>query len=799
MMEISVRWLEEWVDIGPDVSVLAEDLTSAGLEVSAVKKINPLSSKIVVGQIVSVPASRHQKKSPRVSFVDVGRVRNIRVCSESPKIEKGTKVVVALPGSTLPSGEKVGRVTIRGEIFGGILCSAALIGLEESSDDIMELDETATVGQAVTDHLRLDDTVLDIEFTPNRGDCLSVLGVAREISAFRCKPIKRFDLKNRRSDTSSMIAMSVMSTEDAPRYVGRVIEGLNATRKTPDWIKERLRRSGLRSIGPIVDITNFVMLELGQPLHAFDLRFVNQGIVVRHANRGESLTLLDGTKIQLVPETTVIANQHGPVGLAGIMGGLQSGVDINTQAIFLESAYFRPGSIANSARKYGLQTDASYRFERGVDPLEQRRAVVRATELFQEICSGRSGPICDVSNKQYLPKKKGILLRRDRLKRILGVQVPEKTVQRILSGLNMSPAKHNEGWKVRPPLYRFDIEAEHDLVEEVARLYGFINIPSRAPHTTASRGLGREVEMPVDRFQDYLVDRDYTEVITYSFVDSDLQDRVDPNVPGVELRNPIASNMNVMRTTLWPGLLQAVDINQRRQVRRIRLFEFGHVFSRKGTKTIETQRLGGVACGSPNRLHWSDGNKAIDFFDMKGDLEGLLGLDGRDISYQFLPAKHPSLHPGQSAQICSGSKPIGYVGCLHPEIQQFLDFDFPVYMFEIDLVEISQRSIPIYQRVSRFPFVHRDLSIVISDEIPAVKIEKVMRTAGGRLLTSIRLFDVYVGKEIEKDCKSLSFGLTLQSSSRNLTDKEVEAVLGRIVTALQKLGGQLRSAFDRKS
>ena len=277
--------------------------------------------------------------------------------------------------------------------------------------------------------------------------------------------------------------------------------------------------------------------------------------------------------------------------------------------------------------------------------------------------------------------------------------------------------------------------------------------------------------MPVDRFQDYLVDRDYTEVITYSFVDGGLQARVDPNVPGIELRNPIASNMNVMRTTLWPGLLQAVDINQRRQVRRIRLFELGHVFSRKGGKTIETQRLGAVACGASNRLHWGDGNKAVDFFDMKGDLEGLLGLDGRDISYQFVPAKHPSLHPGQSAEICSGSKRIGYVGCLHPEIQQF----------------------------SRFPFVHRDLSIVISAEIPAAKIQKVMRAAGGRLLTSIRLFDVYVGKEIDKHCKSLSFGLTLQSSSRNLTDREVEAVLGRIVTALKKLGGQLRSAFDRKS
>jgi phenylalanyl-tRNA synthetase beta chain len=798
-MQVSVRWLEEWVDIGSDPSVLAEDLTLAGLEVSTVEEIKPLSPKIVIGQIVSTRAYGPGKKFSNVSTVDVGRARPIRIFSEAQNIREGAKVVIALPGSTLPSGEKVGRVSIGSEMFGGILCSAEAIGLEESSANTLELDETASVGQAVTEHLGLDDAVLDIEFTPNRGDCLSVLGVAREVSAIRCNPIKPFHFKNRRAATLSSIGVSVISTADAPRYVGRVIEGLNGTHRTPDWIKERLRRSGLRSLGPIVDITNFVMLELGQPLHAFDLRFVKEGIVVRHASRGESLKLLDGTELQLAPETMVIANQRGPVGLAGIMGGLESGVDSNTQGIFLESAYFRPGSIANSCRRYGLQTDASYRFERGVDPTEQRRAVLRASELFREICGGQSGPICEVFNKQDLPKKKPILLRKDRLNRVLGIQVPAKSVQRILGGLNMFTAKHAEGWRVRPPFYRFDIEGEHDLVEEVARLYGFINIPSRAPHTIASRGLGREEEMPVDRFQDYFVDRDYTEVITYSFVDGEIQARVDPNVTGIELRNPIASNMNVMRTTLWPGLLQAVDTNQRRQVRRIRLFELGHVFSREGGITIETQRLGAVACGAQNRMHWGDGNKLVDFFDMKGDVEGLLGLDGRNISYQFVPAKHPSLHPGQSAEICIGSKRIGYIGCLHPEIQQLLNFDFPVYMFEIDLLEISQRTIPTYQRVSRFPFVYRDLSIVISDDIPAAEIRKVMRVAGGRLLTSVQLFDVYVGKEIKKHCKSLSFGLTLQSSSRNLTDREVEAVLGRIVTALQKLGGQLRSALDRKN
>lgn len=798
-MQISVRWLREWVDIGPDVSILAEDLTLAGLEVSTVEAINPLSSKIVVGRIVSIRDHRSEK-TLCVCSVAVGRARHVRIVSEVMSIRMDAKVAVALPGSTLPSGQKVRRVSIGGEMSGGILCSAAEIGLEESSTGILEFDETATVGRTVTEHLGLDDTVLDIELTPNRGDCLSVLGIAREIAAIRGKSVRNIEFSNRRAATSNRIPLSVTATVDAPRYVGRVIECINLTRATPDWIKERLRRSGLRSLGSIVDVTNFVMLELGQPLHAFDLRFVHHGIVVRHAKSGESLVLLDGTELQLAPETIVIANQRGPIGLAGIMGGLESGVDENTQAIFLESAYFRPGSIASSGRKYGLQTDASYRFERGVDPAEQRRAVLRASELFQQICSGQAGPICEVSDRRYLPKKNPIVLRRNRLNRILGIHVPAKNVQRILAGLNMAPVKHNAGWKVQSPLYRFDIKGEHDLVEEVARLHGLGNISSRAPHVGASRGLGREEEMPLDRLQDYLIDRDYTEVITYSFVDGVLQARIDPNVRAVELNNPIASNMNVMRTTLWPGLLHAVDINHRRQVRRVRLFEVGHVFSRNGRKTIETQRLGAVVCGPASRSHWDDTQRVGDFFDMKGDLEGLLGLDGRNISYQFVQAKHPALHPGQSAEVRDRSKVVGHVGWLHPDIQQLLGFDFSVYLFEIDLAAICRRSIPTYRRISRFPMVFRDISVVINDEIPSAKVEKTIRAAGGHLLASVRLFDVYVGKEIEKHCKSLSFGLTLQSSSRNLTDREVEAVLGRIVTTLQKkLGGQLRSAFDPKS
>jgi phenylalanyl-tRNA synthetase beta chain len=797
-MQISARWLREWVDVGTDMLVLAEDLTSAGLEVSAVNAIPPLSKKFVVGAIVSSRDHR-SNTSLCVCSVAVGRPREIRIISKAPNIQIGVKVAVALPGSILASGERVRRGNIEGEIFGGILCSGADLGLEESTDGVFELDQTAAVGQSVTEHLELEDTVLDIEFTPNRGDCLSVLGVAREISAIRGIPIRRANCKDQKPVVSKEIPISVTATADAPRYVGRVIEGLKGARMTPDWMKERLRRSGLRSLGPIIDITNFVMLELGQPLHAFDLRFVRKGLVVRHAKQGESLALLDGTELQLAPETLVIANQRDPIGLAGIMGGLESGVDESTDAIFLESAYFRPEGIARSGRRYGLQTDASFRFERGVDPTEQRRAVLRASELFREICGGRTGRICEVFDRRYVAKKKPIVLRRSRLDRVLGTEVPNKSVQRILEDLNMLPVKRSTGWKVQPPCFRFDIEGEHDLIEEVARLHGFINIPSRDPHNVAKRGLGREEVMPLNRLQDYMVDRDYTEVITYSFVDGILQAKVDPDIQNVRLRNPIASNMDVMRSTLWPGLLHAVNNNRRRQIRRIRLFEAGHVFSRAGDKLIESERIGAVSSGPPSRLHWDDDQTPGDFFDMKGDLEGLLDLDARDISYKFIPAKHPALHPGKSAEVVNGSETIGYVGLLHPDIQQLLDFDFSVYLFEIDLAAIGRRSVPSYRPVSRFPAVSRDISVLIGDEIPAVNVERAIKDAGGHLLISVQLFDVYDGKGITKHHKSLSYGLTLQSSSRNLTDREVEAVLKRIVTALRKLGGQLRSGFDRKS
>lgn len=794
-MQISMRWLDEWVKTGAKPQALGDELTLVGLEVSSITQCLILHKKIVVGEIVDC-YTHPLRSNLKICIVAVGRSRPVKIVCGAQNARRGIKTPTALPGAVFPSGEKVRVRSIFQHVSAGILCSSSEIGIDDVSDGILELDDTAAIGDSVSQHLELDDTIIDVELTPNRGDCLSILGIAREVAAIRGIQVDQQDPSNIPSSIRTKIPITVDAIQDAPRYVGRVVKNLDLANRTPDWMKERLRRCGLRSISPVVDITNFVMLELGQPLHAFDLEAVREGVVVRHARAGESLVLLDETQINLLPGTLIIANQEKPIGLAGIMGGQASGVTTTTQSIFIEAAYFSPEIIGTSAREYGLQTDASYRFERGVDPSQQRRALARASDLVVEICGGQLGPISEVSKSSFLPKSKSIVLRRERLDQVLGVSIKEATVGKILSDLNLLKAKYAGGWKVKSPDYRFDIDGEHDVIEEVARLFGFGNIPNRLPRIMASRGLGSEKEMPIDSLENYLVNQDFNEVITYSFVDKIIQERLAPKSRDIEIKNPIASNMNVMRSSLWPGLLQSVGTNYRRQVRRIRLFETGNIFYRKAGEVVERPKVGAVACGSWRRSHWSDEPSQIDFFDMKGAVAGLLNLDGMNRVYEYIPTEHSALHPGQSAEIRFGRQTVGFVGLLHPSIQKFLELEIPVYLFEVDLLAISERHLPSYSAISRFPSVTRDLSIVIKDDVPAIEVEQIISTIGGHLVTSVTLFDVYSGKGVKKYYKSLSFSLTLQSSSRNLTDKEVEAILNKIVAALQEKGGRLRPGLN---
>lgn len=801
-MLISEKWLNEWVRPGVSGEALGEMLTLAGLEMGGMERVEPLSDKIVVGEIVE--ATSHPKANKlKVCRVNVGRDRPVKIVCGAPNAREGLKSPVALPGAVLPGGARIRRTEIRGEASQGMLCSAMELGLEEASDTIMELDANAKVGTLISDHLGLDDCVIDIDLTPNRGDCLSIRGVARETAAIARKALKETPIPPVPAETDSTFPISLEATEDCPRYVGRVIEGVDVAAPTPDWMKERLRRCGLRSISIVVDITNYVMLELGQPMHAFDHERLNTGIVVRQARRGEKLKLLDGSQVKLEAGTLLICDGPKPVALAGIMGGEDSAIGDDTRDILFESAFFRPGAIAGRARTLGMQTDASHRFERGVDPEGQEAAVERATALLVKIAGGRPGPVMNVVDKPNLPKRPMVTLRRRQLDRMLGfsmvdkvrgVAITDKKVTGILTRLGMKVTETASGWRAKPPSFRFDISGEHDLIEEVARVVGYDAVPVAQPHAKATRGLDIEERLPVTRVEQLLVNRDYREVITYSFVEEALQSRINPETEAIALTNPIAANMSVMRTSLWSGLLTALSGNYRRQHRRIRLFETGHVFLKKGRKRTETLRVGGIVSGPRNRAKWDSDNENVDFFDIKGDVESLLSLSGALGGCRFVAEAHPALHPGQSAAVMRGKQQVGYLGRLHPDLQRHLDVDQSVYLFELDLDPLLDAKLPQYQQISRFPTVRRDLSIVVGEETTAREVEETLAKAGGELLKKIELFDVYRGKGVEKNRKSLAYGLTLQANSRNLTDSEIDEIIHEILKSLKKaLGGELRA------
>lgn len=791
-MLISESWLKTWVRTAPDAAEIAASLTLAGLEVGAMERYEPLSPLVLVGEIVKVEP--HPKADRlRVCEVDIGRTRTLTIVCGAPNARAGIKSAVAMIGAELPGDVKIAKTRIRDVVSSGMLCSSRELGIDEDGEGIMELDARAKKGATLNDHLGLEDTVLDVELTPNRGDCLSVAGIAREASVLFSAPISGPKLKPVKSTTKRRFNVTIKVPEDCPRYAGRVIEGIDVNARTPDWIRERLRKCGLRPISLAVDITNYVMLEIGQPMHAFDLDRLNRGIIVRHARKGETIELLDGSQKAIPGGTLVIADWNGPVALAGIMGGADSAISDATTNIFLESACFRPGAVAGRARMLGMHTDASHRFERGVDPELQVTAIHRATELLVGAAGGQAGPVVDESYPRELPRRTDITLRRDRLRDLLGVNVPEREVVRILSRLDMNVRPLRKGWRVRAPSRRYDIEGEHDLIEEVARVYGYDRVPELPPGINPAQGRRAEARRPLSRFETLLVDRDYREAITYSFVDPALQEKIEPERPAIALKNPIASNMSVMRTSLLTGLLSALASNYRRQHRRIRLFETGHVFNVDGDRRTESPRIGGVASGVLSSDAWRD-ERVVDFFDIKGDVEAMLDATGCRAAFAFAADIHPALHPGQCARITRSGQAVGWIGMVHPALQQALGVDQPIYAFEIESEALAESRVPSYAPISRFPATTRDLSILVGADVPAAKLRETIAAAGGRLLVHLELFDVYQGAGVPEGQKSLSFTLTLQDSSRNLTDSDVEEGVRKILKAVEKkLGGKLRT------
>ena len=789
-MKFSERWVREWADPPGGTDALAARLTAAGFEVESIKPAAGRIEGVVVAEVVGVaPHPGADKLS--ICTVDDGGAETHRVVCGASNVRAGMCSAFARIGARLPGGSKIRKSRIRGETSQGMLCSAHELGLGEDADGILDLDAGPPPGTDLVEALALNDTVIEVGVTPNRGDCLGIAGLAREVAvASRIEvrsPVPVAAVESRIGDT---LPVALDAPARCPRYVGRSIRGIDAGAKSPLWMTERLRRCGVRPLSAVVDVTNYVMLELGQPMHAFDLGRLDAGIRVRNGRDGESLTLLDGSTIELGADSLVIADESRPVALAGVMGGLESGVTGETRNVFLESAWFEPRSIALEARRRGMHTDASHRFERTVSPALQRNAMERATELLVGIAGGVPGPVTEAVAGEHLPSAGPITLRRARIGRVLGAEIPDRDVQDILGRLGMRVEEAQGGWTVVPPPHRPDIAAEIDLIEEVARVVGFENLPGAAPVAGLDIAAKAESHVGIGRIRGLLVDRGYHEAVTYSFVDAGLQARISPALEGVALANPIASDMSVMRTTLWPGLIGAAAWNVNRQQFRVRLFETGLVFIADGDEVRQPRMIGGVAAGSVVPEQWSHAFRPVDFYDVKGDVEALLALSGQ--AAEFIADSHPALHPGQTAAIIRGGERIGIIGTLHPSLASGLRLAGAV-LFELCLEAAGAGILPRFKALSRFPAVRRDLSLVLPEAVTASAVRECVGQTGVDVLRYFELFDVYRGEDIDSGMKSISLGLIFQSSSRTLGDTEINAALAVVLDSLtSKLKATLR-------
>lgn len=784
-MKFSENWLREWVDPDLDSTALVEKLTQAGLEVDAVEPVAGKFSGVMVGQVKSVEPHPDADKL-RLCQVDVAGDELLSIVCGAANVRQDLKIPVAVIGAVLPGNFKIKQAKLRGVPSFGMLCSAKELGLAESADGLMELAEDAPVGTDFRDYLDLDDMVIDVDLTPNRSDCLGIAGIAREVGVLTGSDVNTLSTDLIDSQSSKNCDVVVDAEEACPRYVGRVIEGVNMMAETPIWMQEKLRRSGLRSLGPVVDVTNYVMLELGQPMHAFDLDKLDGAIHVRMSQKDETLTLLDGQEIAIVEDTLLIADEKSPIALAGIMGGEGSSVGNTTRDLFLEAAFFTPTIIAGRARSYGLHTDSSHRFERGVDPALARLAMDRATELLLSIVGGKAGKITEVVSAKNLPEQAKITLRSSRIKRVLGISIPANQVEDQLTRLGIQLETTDSGWEASIPSFRFDLAIEADLIEELGRLYGYENLPNTRPQGTVLPTEISEETLTTQRLQSLLVDRGYQEAITYSFVDPEIQQHLAyQGETGIELANPISADLSTMRTSLWPGLVQALVYNLNRQHTRVRLFEVGRVF--KGTtENVEQHRhIGGVLSGSRFPEQWTEKEEAVDFYDVKADVEALLKLGGSGDN-KFVSEQHDALHPGQSARIYQGGQPIGWLGALHPRLEKTLGFSNRIYVFELTLVPVLAAEIPAFTPLSKFPAIRRDLAIVLDEKISAAEIDDCLNTIESDILKEIQLFDVYSGEGVELGKKSMALAFTVQHNERTLTDEDVDALMQTITECLKR-------------
>jgi phenylalanyl-tRNA synthetase beta chain len=807
-MKFSENWLRTFVNPALSSAELSHLLTMAGLEVEGMDAVAPAFNNVVVAQVLEVVKHPNADRL-NVCQVNVGETQPLTIVCGASNVAVGVKVPCARIGAVLPGDFNIKQAKVRSIESFGMLCSAKELGLAETSDGLWLLPDDAPVGTTIREYLELDDHVFTLKLTPNRNDCSSIFGIAREVSALTSNPCKPLAIAAQQATLSEQLIVRVDDAAACPLYCGRLIRGVNAAVSTPIWMRRRLERSGLRSINAVVDITNYVMLEMGQPMHAFDTNKLSGGITVRRANQGESLILLNELNAQLDAEVLVIADNTRVLAIAGIMGGQGSGVETSTTDVFLESAFFHPDAIAGKARRFGLATDSSFRFERGVDYAATQQALERATQLLVEICGGNVGVVSEV--RGTLPVRASIGLRRSRVARVLGISLSNEQITTLLTRLQFDfvlaplpnpPPQAGEGtnvkgnlqslgdyYKVTPPSFRFDIAIEADLIEELARLYGYDNIPAIAPKTSLTMLPYSESQRPMSRIQQTLVSRDYQEIVSLAFLDEQVERDLCGNQNPLKLQNPIASNLAVMRSSLIGGLVEALRFNLNRKQARVRLYEVGACFAKVNESYIQTQRLSGLSYGANSPEQWGVTAKTVDFFDVKADVEALFA----PLALRCVAATHPALHPGRCAQIYLGDKSVGWLGELHPQWQQQYDLPLAPIWFEVELDAVLQSSTPRMQEVAKFLPVRRDLAVLVDDAVTVQTLLDAMQKLSAPYVSEIVLFDVYRGKGVEESKKSLAFRVLLQDTEKTLTESAIDASMQLLIEILKKNGAQLRT------
>lgn len=791
-MKFPESWLREHVATSASRDELSARLTAIGLEVEDLQPLGEGLDGVVVAEILSC------EKHPEADRLQVCQVATgagtVQIVCGAPNARAGLKAPLAQVGASLPGGMQIKAAKLRGVESQGMLCSARELGVDADASGLMELPADAPVGQPIASFLGLPDASFELKLTPNRADCFSVRGIAFDVAAAMGAQVTPMQIDEAEVSSQAAITVQLEAGADCPRFCGRVVEGLDPAARTPLWMAERLKRAGLRPISVLVDITNYVMLELGQPLHAFDADKLTGPVIVRHARAGETLKLLDEREVSLDPGFLLVTDADRPVALGGVMGGWDTRVTDATTRVFFEAAHWVPSAIIGRARKLGMHTDAGHRFERGVDPQLPRYAVERATALALQVMGGKAGPITEATLPDHLSTPAAVTLRRARLQRVLGIRVADDEVERILRALGMQVVATAEGWLVTPPSRRFDIAIEEDLVEEVARIHGYENIPTSTPTGEVRLVAPRETRVGDAVLRRQLTGRDFLEAINYAFVDAgllatwQLQDRA------VALANPLSADLGVMRTALLPGLVSALGRNQSRQQSRVRLFELGKIFHQapEGGAPVETPRIAAVACGPQSAEQWALDDRDVDFFDLKAEVEALLALAG--VEGEFRPDDSPWGHPGRSASVWRDGRRIGWLGHLHPRLARSLDLDGEVVGFELDLEPLAARAVPRAGEVSRYPSVRRDIALVVPETTPFSALRASLEAALGGLLRDVVLFDRYVGPGLESGSKSLAMGLIMQDVSRTLTDRDADQAVATALEALGRdCGARLRS------